>query len=187
MEVMEAIKGRRTVRDFKPDPIPEAVMDEIYEAAVWAPSHRNAQPWEFIEVGPEARAQLLGMLQQKLDELLASGQVPPPARAGFESLKQDFGGAPELVAVVSRPPEMDIDGFEFPLAAAMAVQNMSLAGWAHGVGMVWLTLGSAPPARGVLGIAEGYTGVALLAMGYPQQTPPPPPREPADKRIRSVG
>ncbi len=33
MEVMEAIKGRRTVRDFKPDPIPEAVMDEIYEPA----------------------------------------------------------------------------------------------------------------------------------------------------------
>jgi len=78
MDVMEAVEGRRTVRSFKAEPIPDEVMAEIYEAAVWAPSHRNAQPWEFIEVGPQARVQLLGMLQKKLDELLASGEVPPP-------------------------------------------------------------------------------------------------------------
>lgn len=186
MEVMEAIKGRRTIRAFKSDPVPDAVLDQILEAATWAPSHRNAQPWEFVRVGPQARAKLLGMLKAKIDELLASGEVPPPARKGFESLKQDFGRAPVLIEVLSRPPVEDVDRFEFPLSAAMAVQNMSLAAWEQGVGLVWLTLGAAPPVRSILGISEGFTGVALLALGVPAFTPPALPREPAQGRIREV-
>jgi nitroreductase len=71
MEVLEAIKGRRTVRKFKPDLIAQDVQDEIFEAAMWAPSHGNTQPWEFVRVGPEARAKLLSMLQAKVVELLA--------------------------------------------------------------------------------------------------------------------
>jgi len=186
MQVMEAIKGRRTIRSFKADPIPAEALEAIYEAATWAPSHRNIQPWEFVKVGPQARAKLLSMLQAKIDELLASGQVPPPARKGFEALKQDFGGAPELVELVSRPPEEEIDAFENPLSVAMAIQNMSLAAWEWGIGVVWLSLGAAPPAGAVLGIGEGYKGVALLAMGTPAAIPPAPPREPAGPRIREV-
>lgn len=44
MAVLEVIKGRRTIRKFKPDPIPDEILDEIFEAAMWAPSHANAQP-----------------------------------------------------------------------------------------------------------------------------------------------
>ncbi len=186
MEMLDHIKARRTVRSFRPDPIPQDVLDTILEAAMWAPSHGNTQPWEFVVVGPEARARLLGMLRAKAEELLADPDLPAPRRAAVLALREDFGGAPFMVAVLSRPPAEDLDRVENPLSAAAAVQNMTLAAWEAGVGAVWLSLGAAPPVRGILGVEEGASVVALLAMGYPTEVPPAPPREAPATRLRRV-
>ena len=113
METLEALRGRRTVREFKPETIPKQVLDAVFEAAMWAPSHANAQPWEFVVVGPQARARLLALLQAKADELLADPGLPEPKRRGLLSLREDFGGAPFMVAVVSRPPTEDIERIVF--------------------------------------------------------------------------
>jgi nitroreductase len=186
VEVIEAISKRRTIRSFKPEPVSQEVLDEILEAATWAPSHRNTQPWEFAVLGPESRRKLLAILQKKIDERLATHEVTEPARQGLLSLRDDFGGAPHMIAVTTRPPEEEADRFEFPLSAAMAIQNMALAAWARGVGVVWLSIGAAPPARQILGVAEGFTGVAVVALGYPKVTPPAPPREPFSSRMREL-
>jgi nitroreductase len=186
VEVIDAIVQRRTIRSFKPEPLAQEVLDEILEAATWAPSHRNAQPWQFAIVGPDSRRKLLGMLQKKIDEMLATREMPEPARRGQMSLKDDFGGAPHLIAVISQPPEEEIDRFEFPLSAAMAIQNMALAAWARGVGTVWLSIGAAPPARQILAIEDGFTGVAVVALGYPKVVPPALPREPFSSRLREL-
>lgn len=186
MNMLDHLKQRRTVRQFKPDPIPRTTLDAMFEAAMWAPSHGNAQPWEFVVVGPEARARLLAMFRAKADELLADPELPEPKRRGITILKEDFGGAPLMVAVVSRPPADDLEKVENPLSAAVAVQNLCLTAWDEGVGAVWLSFGMAPPVRGVLGIGEGETVVALLALGYPAEVPPPPPRDPAAVHLREV-
>jgi nitroreductase len=186
METFEAITSRRTVRKFKSDPLSQQDLDAILEAGMWAPSHGNTQPWEFVVVGPEARSRLLSLLQAKADEMLADPALPEPKRRGIMSLKADFGGAPFMVAVVCRPPEEDIEKIENPLSAAAAVQNMCLAAWDRGVGSVWLSVGVAPPARPLLQIQEGESVVALLAFGFPEEVPPPPPREPAAGRLREV-
>jgi len=186
MEMLEHIKARRTVRKFKSHPIPPNVLDEIFEAAMWAPSHANVQPWEFAVVGPEARAKLLALLQAKAAELLADPNLPEPKRRALEALRQDFGGAPYMVAVLSRPGEEPLEKLENPLSAAGAVQNMCLAAWARGVGAVWLSVGAAPPARAILGVPEGASVVALLALGYPEEVPPAPPREDYRGRLRQV-
>jgi len=176
MELSEAIKGRRTVRKFKSDPIPQAVLDGIYEAAMWAPSHGNTQPWDFVVVGRRARAKLLALLQKKADELLADPNLPAPKRQGLLALKEDFGGAPYMVAVLSRPGQEPLDAVENPASVAAAVQNMCLAAWGKGVGSVWLSVGAAPPSRAILSVPEGASVVALLALGYPEAVPPAPPR-----------
>ena len=186
MEILEHLKARRTVRSFKPDPIPQGVLDTIFEAAMWAPSHGNAQPWELVVVGPQARGKLLGLFQAKAAELLADPNLPPPKRRNVTLLKEDFGGAPFMVAVVSRPPVEDLEKLENPLSTATAVHNMCLAAWDAGVGAVWLSLGAAPPARAILGVGEGASVVALLAMGYPAEVPPAPPREPFTAHLREV-
>jgi nitroreductase len=186
VETLEAIKGRRTVRNFKPDPVPGDIIDTIFEAAMWAPSHGNSQPWEFVVVGPEARGRLLVLLQAKVAELLADPDLPPPKRRNLEILRENFGGAPFLVAVVSRPATEDLEKLENPLSTAGAVQNMCLAAWDAGVGAVWLSMGAAPPARPILALEEGASVVALLAMGYPAEVPPAPAREPHTKHLREV-
>jgi len=186
METLETLRGRRTVRKFKPEPIPKGVLDTIFEAAMWAPSHANAQPWEFVVVGQQARARLLSLLQTKADELLADPDLPEPKRRSLTILREDFGGAPFMVAVVSRPPTEDLEKFENPLSTATAVQNLCLAAWDAGIGSVWLSVGAAPPARSILGIEEGASVVALLAMGYPAEVPPAPPRDPHASHLRDV-
>jgi nitroreductase len=186
MEILEHLRQRRTVRSFKPEPIPRTTLDAVLEAAMWAPSHGNAQPWDFVVIGPESRAKLLGMFRVKATELLADPDLPPPRRAAITSLMADFGGAPFMVAVVSRPPTEDLEKVENPLSAATAVQNMVLAAWERGVGAVWLSFGVAPPVRPILGVGEGATVVALLAMGFPAEVPPAPPRDDVADHLRSV-
>jgi nitroreductase len=186
MNTMDLLKARRTVRKFKPDPIPKPVLDGIFEAAMWAPSHGNSQPWEFVTIGPTTRAKLLKMLQAKAEEILADPNLPPPRREAVLALREDFGGAPFMVAVLSRPPVEEIEKVENPLSAATAVQNMTLAAWDAGVGAVWLTLGAAPPVRPLLDVPEGASVVALLAMGFPAEVPPAPPRESYVSRLREV-
>lgn len=186
MEMLEHIKARRTTRKFKPDAIPQDVLDQIFEAAMWAPSHGNAQPWDFAVVGPETRGKLLGLFQGKAKELLADPDVPPMKRKNIETLSDDFGGAPSMVAVLSRPGEEPLEKLENPLSTATAVQNMCLAAWAHGVGSVWLSVGAAPPARPLLAVPEGASVVALLALGYPADVPPAPPRDDYQARVREL-
>ncbi len=66
MEVFECIRRRRTVREFKPDPIPEEVVYKILQAGRWAPSSSNSQPWHFVVV--QARDTL-----KKLGEMATQG------------------------------------------------------------------------------------------------------------------
>lgn len=179
MDATEAIKGRRTIRKFKTDPIAPEVLDEIFEAAMWAPSHGNAQPWEFV-------VRLLEMVQKKVDEMLAEPNLPEPKRKGLLSLRNDFGGAPYMVAVISNAPAEPLEGVENPAATSAAVQNMCLAAWARGVGAVWLSVGAAPPSRSILHVPEGAQIVAVLALGYPDLVPPPPPRADFRARVREV-
>lgn len=186
MEMLEHIKARRTIRKFKADPLPQDVLDQIYEAAMWAPSHGNAQPWDFAVIGPETRQKLLGLFKGKAKELLADPDIPPMKRKNIETLTDDFGGAPYMVAIVSRPGEDPLSKLENPLSAAVAAQNMSLAAWDKGVGSVWLSVGAAPPARPLFDVPEGASVVALLALGYPADVPPAPPREDYKARLREL-
>ena len=186
MELLGQIKARRTIRKFKSDPIAQEVLDTIFEAGMWAQSHANAQPWDFVVVGPEARGRLLAMLQTKAEELLADPDLPAPKRKNLELLREDFGGAPYMVAVVSRPGEEPLEKLENPLSAACAVQNICLTAWAHGVGAVWLSVGAAPPARAILQVPEGASVVALLALGHADQDPPAPPRDDYRTHLREV-
>jgi len=187
MNALELIKSRRTIRKFKVDPIPEHIVTEILEAATWTPSHRNSQPWEFAVIGPQTRKSLNQLYRKVMEEsVLTSPDLPAPARQGIMSLMEDFGGAPYMVAVLSRPPQDHLETVENPITAGVAAYNMSLAAWDRGVGSVWLSIGGNPAARQILQVKEGYQVVAVLAMGYPEMVPPAPPREPYQTRISNL-
>ena len=73
MELLEAIKSRRSIRAYKPDPVPKRVLAELLEVATRAPSGSNTQPWEFIVLTGET----LGELNRAMIERLHSGKMKP--------------------------------------------------------------------------------------------------------------
>jgi nitroreductase len=74
MEIAEAIKKRRSVRAYKSDPVPKAVLTQVLETAVRAPSAMNTQPWEFVVVTGEP----LRQIQKGCAEKLRAGVIPQP-------------------------------------------------------------------------------------------------------------
>lgn len=142
MEVYECIRSRLTVREFKPDPVPERVIRRMLQAARWSPSARNRQPWNFVVV-------------QNRDTLAQIGSIA--SSGGF------IGGAPLAVAVVmdrGGRPEFD---------AGRSLQQMELAAWSQGVGgcVAGVRGEENDRVKELLGIPEDKELVAMAAFGYP--------------------
>lgn len=187
MEVLEAIYNRRTVRAFRPDSISEEVLTKILEAATWAPSHGNNQPWEFVIAGAETRQKLLSLYQEMMESgPLKNPALPEERKEKMRQFMQNFGGAPTLLAVTLPAPTMEVDKYDFPLAGAAAIQNLLLAAWEQEVGAVWLSFGANPQAKAILGVEEAGSISGILAMGYPLAVPPAQPRIPVADKIRRL-
>jgi len=77
MNVSDAVRGRRSIRDFLPDPIPESVLREIFDAARWAPSGSNVQAWKIIAVTGAERDAVVRMTQSKPEAGPASSDEFP--------------------------------------------------------------------------------------------------------------
>ena len=80
MELLEALKTRKSIRAFKTDPVPRALLKEIIEAARWSPSWGNTQPWELMVVEGEKVKQLTGELVAACEKMIPPNpDVPMPA------------------------------------------------------------------------------------------------------------
>lgn len=158
MNVLEAIKKRRSVRGYRPDPVPEDTLKEILEAARLAPSASNRQPWHFVVVTDAQRRQDL-------------------ARA---SRNQAFvGQAPVVIAAVALEPDQTMMcGVErYAVDLAIAVDHITLAAVEKGLGTCWIGAFDQEETRRILGVPAQYKIVALLPLGYPADDPRPKSRK----------
>ncbi len=64
-EIIEAIGTRRSIRSFRPDPVPRKILEELLDTCRWAPSARNAQPWRFAVLGGQTFEKVKAKLEQK--------------------------------------------------------------------------------------------------------------------------
>ena len=116
-DVLNAIKNRRTIRRFKPNPIDEEKIKSILEAGRWAPSFSNLQPWRFIVIKDQG-------LKNALD------------KASRESvLHLGINEAPVVILVCV---DRRIDPLHAIEAGAAATQNMTLAAYSLGLGAGWI-------------------------------------------------
>lgn len=156
MSVHDLIKSRRTAKMFTSAPIAEGDLLTWLEAASYAPNHRMNEPWELRVVGPETRARLRH--------------------------KSDFGGAPVVLAVFSKPGATPFERDENVMAVSCFVQNLLLAAHDAGAGVYWSSLGAQPHNREILGAPQDYDVIGVLGIGYPAEVPVARPRTPiADK------
>ena len=168
MEVFEAIKGRRSIRAFQNRDIPPEMVDRLIDAARWAPSAGNIQPWEFIIVRePETRRKL--------------------AKAALE---QTFIEEAPVVIVVCADENRSSQGYGtrgktlYCLQdTAAATQNIHLAAYALGLGTCWVGAFREDEAKKILNIPSGVRPVAIIPVGYPAEKPQPRNRRPINQII----
>ncbi len=168
MELSAAIFGRRTIKDFKPDPVAADVLDRALTAGLWAQNHKLTEPWRFTVLGPETH--------RRLATAFADAQ-PPAVRADAEG---KILSKPLVVAVSQRLGGDEAQQREDYAAISCAIQNIQLAAWAEGLGMQWssgkiIRLASVYELLGIDRQAEEIVG--LLFFGFPARVPAAPPRK----------
>ncbi len=207
MDVFDAIRGRRSHRAFKRDRVEFEKIDQILDAAQWAPSPANNQPWEFIVVsGSDARMRLIELSEQARKEgfveLHGFSFVRPVPYGADESPKSDLPpsdyslsflkNVPVMIAVVGNPEptvrpsqvERVHDGYKY--ACSAAIQNMLLAAEALGLGSLWFTLFDRDLLNRFLGIDPKKHLIAIVCIGYPVAAPPSPGRYPLTTKVRRI-
>ena len=172
--VYRAIRSRRDMRHFRPDPVPPETLTRLLEAAHYAPSVGYMQPWRFIRVAdPALRDRLVALVEA---ERLATADALGERGAEFMRLKVEGIREAGEVLVVSLMPDREQFVFgrrtlpEMDLASvACGIQNLWLAARAEGLGMGWVSLFDPEALGSLLGIPEGGHPVAILCLGHVQQ------------------
>jgi 5,6-dimethylbenzimidazole synthase len=174
VDIFSVIKTRRSCRAFSPEPIAEETLGRILEAAVWAPSPMNAQPWEFVVItNQEIKEKIHAEAEERRQWLLEKSGWKWLGRYQVDFLLS----APVFVAVVGDPDKTGADrfleggGMGYQHACAAAVQNMLLAAHAVGIGSLWFSLYDAEVMRNILGVVDGKVVLALVCLGKPGAEP----------------
>ncbi len=189
-DMIEIIKTRRSVRNYKEDPVSDEDIKFLIDCARYAPSGSNMQPWSFLVIQNKEVIHKLSENGKKAMIPLAEQIVNDPKKVpGFISFLKTkgnnlFHNAPLLVIILGNKKSMTADW-----DCAMAAQNMMLAAHSRGIGSCWI--GLVMPALmdetilKYLGAPPGYKAVAPLIFGYPQgKTAIPERREPEVKWLR---
>lgn len=183
METRDCLLTRRSIRKYRSDPIPDAVLTEILEAGVFAPSAINLQHWYFVAVRtPEKRQELLEIMGGVADKfrpvLKERFAKHPEAVVETDSFLKSLGGAPVCVlAFLLKDDYPDRDGAMQSVSAA--IENILLAAWDKGIGSCWLSaaqrMGFGPALGEKYAPGKGEF-VAAITLGYPDAAPKMPPR-----------
>jgi len=169
METLEAIKTRRSIRKYKATPVDDSTLEQVLEAAQWAPSWANTQCWRFVVVRDTG-------IRTQLAEALSSNNPATDA----------ILNAPLVIVACAQKkrsghyhgePSTDKGDGWLMFDAGLAMQNLVLAAHALGLGTVHVGAFDAKKAEGILGVPEEYCVVEMTPLGYPDQEARTPPRK----------
>ncbi|MFC2016685.1 nitroreductase family protein [Chloroflexota bacterium] len=170
MDVLDAIRRRRSIRAYKATPVDDKTLDVILEAGRMAPSWGNTQTSRFVVVK-----------DQNIKMQLAENALRPSNR-GTDAVKK----APIVIAACAElnkagfrdgAPSTDKGGYWFMFDAALALENMVLAAESFGLGTLFVGGMDARKAEVILGVPQGYAFVILMVLGYPDEQPEARPRK----------
>ena len=189
MELWDAIRNRRSYRKFTTQPINEEDLQRILEAAIWAPSPANNQPWEFVILTNQGiKGQLHAACLKSKDEALQKSGWRWLGKYEIDFLPE----APMIVAVVGDPEKTGVDQFLGPsrdgykYACAAAIQNMLLMAHSLGLAGLWYTLFDQKTIKGLLNVPEERTVCGLICLGKPGTEPLQTPRKPIEELVRRI-
>ena len=186
MDIFTAIKGRRSCRRFSDEPVDEKTIEKIVDAATWAPSPMNAQPWKFYVITDDAVKAKINAEGEKC----RAWAIEQSGWKWLEKYRLDFlQAAPVLIVVVGDPKKTGMDmymedgGVAYQHACAAAIQNLQLAAHALGLGTLWFTMFDRNRLREILDVDPGKVPLALICLGKADDEAPAPPRKDIRKKL----
>ncbi len=161
--VIEAIRARRSIRQFTKESVSDEVLDQILESGLSAPSGKNNQPWKFATIQNP-------MLKESL--------------AGLTHSRSIIQGAPVCVAVFLDHSRV-YDRTKDVQAVGACIQNMLLTIHSLGLGAVWLgeILKNKEKVGELLGVGKDLELMAIVAFGHPAKRPGEGERDPLEKTV----
>lgn len=179
--VAQLIKDRRTIRQFKSDPVADEQLLSLLNVAIWAPNHENRQPWRFLLYKGEGRIALA-------DAMISTYGAEEREKYGRRK-REYFLEVPAHLVVVLKEDARQKQWDEDYAATCALIQNFQLAAWEQGLGVVWKTnhYNYDPKFRNAIHIQPGEKIVAVLHIGYPAIVPPVQKRTPAEELLTIIG
>jgi nitroreductase len=191
-ELLSLVKDRRSVRHFRPDPIPEGYVERMIEVTRWAPSGFHSQPWEFVVIREKT-------VKDRIAAVVSAGPPAPAMRDDTDPSRPrrepGFADAPVFIllagdwrARIQFPdrPQRDREAAEaeiFLSSLASAFLYLHLAATSLGLASQWCSgaaLGESGEAvREILGLPEYIRTYDMMAVGYPAESP-------IDKELRDL-
>ena len=191
MNVLEAIAARRSIRKFKDEPIPDEAIQTILTAAIQAPSAKNRQPWRFVVVKGDKRAEMVQVMREGMAKMKAGGEDTGSGEWTAKIIEKapvtvfvfnPHGMAPWLAHSI----EQLFVSLVNVQSVGAAIQNMALAAQGLGIGSLWIcdVLYAYDELQGWL--EEEGQMVAAMSFGYADESPGPRPRKPVSEVARRV-
>jgi nitroreductase len=157
VDTWDAIRARRNVRSYRPDPVPDGDLQRIAEAGWRAPSASNRQPWDFVIVTDAGRLQGLSTVWQGA---------------------RHIASAPAAIALVAPVPPDERRKLLDQYDLGQATMAMMLVATDLGIGTGQSAVGDQDRARAILGVPDDHVVAYLLGLGYPADRPLTPISKP---------
>jgi len=196
--LLHYLRTRRSVREFADTPVARELVEQLIDAAAWAPSAGNRQDWYFSIVGsPDVKAAMASAVRRKWQQITAENQDLGFAQelADYAVTFADFDRVPVVIVVSAAKPNSAqrrlLGDYAGPTAgsfasAAMAAENLMVAAHALGLGTCCMTgaLAASEELCQILGLSGRREVVCLVALGYPRCHPSAPARKPRSEIVR---
>jgi nitroreductase len=192
-DIIDVIMSRKSIRRYKPDPVPDEMLDKILEAARWAPTGENYQPWRFIvirdqetrnkigdlsKVGSGSRMTAwycMGHMQKRFEKIADPVKRAEVLRFMYSGEVSEFSKqAPVIIAVIG---SLQVGSVDVPYDLCAATENILLEAHSLGLGACWVhgpvaTTRDAKKFKEILKIPTGmneYKVIAYIAIGFPAE------------------
>jgi nitroreductase len=168
MDVFEAIKGRRSIRVFNRRDVSDEDVAKLIDAAVWAPSAGNIQPWELVIVRkPDVKRRLAEAAWDQ--SFIEQAAVVIVVCANENRSSQRYGDRGKSLYCIQD--------------TGAAIQNIHLAAYSLGLGTCWIGAFKEQEVRQILNVPQGIRPVAIVPVGYAAESASPRSKRPMDQIV----
>ncbi len=188
MTLHDFLRSRRSIRRFKPDPVPDTVIERILTTATYAPSAHNLQPWRFVVIkNPDVKPRLAKALTDKMRlDMQAEGAAESEIEKRITNSLRRIEEAPVIIMLCRDTTDVRVDTPEERImniqSTALAGLQLLLAAHAEGLGANWICwpLYATKETRQGLDLPETWEPQAMILVGYSNEQPKQKELKPLD-------